>query len=559
MDAFLPWDETAIAGIRDSERQILLGEVTSFLTGQIRALPRRLQLLFIVGVFGFATLVRLRHPLGLRAQPRGRRVAIVEKWAFGRFALGRSLFRLIRSTALLAFYDHPRVANALGVGETKAARSPERVEIRRSAVSTERAEMLVIGSGAGGAVTAHELARRGRSVLIAEEGARHGAADYGSSPPEAMKKLYRRRGMMPIMGSIPIGYVEGCCVGGSTEINSGFWHRVPPETLLRWQAQYDLDESAVANLAPHFEWAEGVLGVGPHPEAWPPGTKILARGAERMDWTAEEVPRMAQGCRSTNACASGCPTGAKQGMSRSIVPRAEASGARLLERCRVRRLLTERGRVTGAIAEVRRPDGTVEVVRIGAEHVIVCAGPTETPVLLRRSGVRRHIGDTLRIHPMLKLVARFPEVIDAHRTVLPLIQVKEFAPEITLGGAFFTAGHAAMVLSENWNSTRSAMEDVRRLGTYYVAVRGAGTGRVRASRLDGSTIISHELYDEDVWNLSKGLARLALLLLAAGAEELFPAVWGLPSIRSERDAVRWLDDRLPRGALALTTVHAFSS
>src|SRR4029077_12636998 len=117
-----------------------------------------------------------------------------------------------------------------------------------------------------------------------------------------------------------------------------------------------------------------------------------------------------------------------------------------------------------------RDDGSVEIARIEAEHVVVCGGPTETPALLRRSGIHRHVGETLRIHPMLKVVARFPEVIDAHRSVLPLIQVKEFAPEITLGGAFFTPGHAAMVLSENWEATRAAMADVRRLGAFYVAV-----------------------------------------------------------------------------------------
>jgi hypothetical protein len=246
-------------------------------------------------------------------------------------------------------------------------------------------------------------------------------------------------------------------------------------------------------------------------------------------------------------------------MSGSLLPKAEATGARVVPHCRVKLLLTNRGRVTGLLADTTLPDGTVKEVRIEAEHVLLCCGPTETPALLRRSGIDRHVGNTLRIHPMLKVVARFPQIIDAHRTVLPLIQVKEFAPEITLGGAFFTPGHAAMVLSENWDVTRTAMTDIRHLASYYVAVRGAGTGSVRPSRRGPFTRIAHELCDEDVWNLSKGFARLGLLLLAAGAQEILPAVHGLPSIRKERDAARWLDDRLPREALALTSVHAFSS
>jgi choline dehydrogenase-like flavoprotein len=49
------------------------------------------------------------------------------------------------------------------------------------------------------------------------------------------------------------------------------------------------------------------------------------------------------------------------------------------------------------------------------------------------------------------------------------------------------------------------------------------------------------------------------LLLAAGASEVYPCVYGLPKITSELDSVRWLDETLPRSALSLTTVHGFST
>ena len=178
--------------------------------------------------------------------------------------------------------------------------------------------IIVIGSGAGGAVTAFELARSGHEVLVLEEGLRVSLADYGRPPSVAMRALYRRRGMMPILGRVPIGYVEGCCVGGSTEINSGFWHRVPREILLRWTAQYDLDDASEESLGPHYEWAEHALGVSRSERPWPPGTRVFGRGIEMMGWSYDEVPRAAPGCRHTNACASGCPTGAKQGMSLAL-------------------------------------------------------------------------------------------------------------------------------------------------------------------------------------------------------------------------------------------------
>lgn len=396
-------------------------------------------------------------------------------------------------------------------------------------------------------------------VVVLEEGPRLPLSDYGASAPEGMKRLYRRRGMTPIIGSVPIGYVEGCCLGGSTEINSGFWHRTPPEILLRWKAQFDLQDASPEDLLPHFEWAERLLSVGLFSGPLPRSSELFRRGIERMGWSAQEVPRVVKQCACGSTCASGCPEGAKQSMSRSLLPQAEAVGARVVTGCRVKLLLRRRGRVIGVVASRRREDGTEELVRYDTDHVFVCAGPTETPSLLLRSGIRYHIG-SLVIHPMLKIAARFPEDIDAQDGPLPLFQVKEFWPDISLGGSYYSLGHLAMLLSENWPALAGHMREHRRMGIYYVAVRGTGRGSVQPGFLGGdSTTLRYELSDEDHRNLCKGLARLSTLLLAAGAEEVHPGVQGLPSIRSVIESIRWLDERVSKSALSLTTVHAFSS
>ena len=423
-----------------------------------------------------------------------------------------------------------------------------------------RCQVLVIGSGAGGASTALTLASAGLDVVLVEEGGEFELEDYGQSAPVAMANLYRQRGMTPIMGSVPIGYVEGCCVGGSTEINSGFWHRTPPEILLRWQAQFGLVDARSEDLAPHFTWAEDLLGVGTSALPWPKSTQVMARGAEAMGWSYLEVPRTAPGCQHTNACAHGCPTGAKRGMSRSLVPQAVERGARVISRCRVKQLLRSSGRVESVIASLTREDGRQDVVAMRAEHVFVCAGPTETPSLLRRSGILYRVGDSLQIHPMLKVAARYDDIIDAHESVLPLVQVKEFAPDISLGGSFYSPGHLAMILADNWIDNSEQMNNYRRMASFYVAVRGTGRGTIRPSvTRDNSTLIRYELSSHDVANTSRGFARLAMMLLAGGAREVYPAVHGVAPIRTELEAVRWLDESLPKGALSLTTVHAFAS
>jgi choline dehydrogenase-like flavoprotein len=422
-----------------------------------------------------------------------------------------------------------------------------------------KTQVLVIGSGAGGSVTALELAQAGLDVTLLEEGLRHDRArSYGRGSSESLRLLYRRRGMTPILGSVPIGYVEGMCVGGSTEVNSGFWQRTPAEVLSRWRAQFDLDGASPEEIIPHFQWAEEQLGVSLSCRPWPKSTALFALGAERLGHFAREVPRTARNCQGRNSCAAGCPTGAKQAMSNSLLPRAEAAGTKIVDRARVKRLLAKGSRITGVLAAVDLDDGERALVRIDADEVFVCAGPTETPALLRRSGLKRNVGDTLCVHPMLKVLARFPEHVDAHRTVLPLLQMRTPSSKAVLGGAFYTPGHAALLLSENWQPER--MKDLRAMAAYYVAVPGVGRGRVRPSVFDDAMTLRHyELAAEDVLNLSQGLACLAELLLAAGAEEVLPGVHGLAPIRSRAAAARWSTEPLPRRSLWLTTVHAFSS
>lgn len=419
---------------------------------------------------------------------------------------------------------------------------------------------LVIGSGAGGALTACILAEAGRDVLIVEEGTCWDAADYGNNCPDGMLKLYRRGGMTPIMGNVPIGYAEGKCYGGGTEINSGFWHRTPPEILLRWKAQYDLSDALPDNLEPHFAWLENELSVRLYEHEWPASTKVFARGIDAMKWSYQEVPRVVKCCEGLNYCPNGCPSGAKQSMSATLLPRAARSGAQTLLNCRVKLLIRQKNRILGILAGLLRPDGSEELIRIDAENVFVCAGSTETPALLRRSGIRFHVGDSFRIHPMLKVAARFDEEINAHKSVLPLLQVKEFWPEISLGGAFYSPGHLAMLLSENWLQNRDCMRYLPNMAVYYVAVRGTGQGTIRSSITgEDATSIKYSLSRQDLWNLSKGLAHLSALLLAGGAREVYPAVYGMRPIDNQIDAIRWLDQLLPKSALSLTTIHAFSS
>jgi choline dehydrogenase-like flavoprotein len=421
-----------------------------------------------------------------------------------------------------------------------------------------KTQVLIIGSGAGGATTALTLAEAGFQVTVLEEGKRHSLNDYGKSATEAMPLLYRNRGMTPILGRVPIGYVEGRCLGGSTEINSGFWQRLAPQLALKWQDTWQIDNFSSELLEPHYQWAESLLHVSQRPDHWPKSTLVLKQGADAQGFSAAEIARAADQCVNTNRCASGCPKKAKQGMSFNLIPLAESAGAQFITDCRVRHLIKKNKRIIAVMAELVR-DGQSTPLRIDADYVFVCAGPSQTPALLRRSGIKSNVGNNFQIHPMLKVAALYDQEMDAEKSVLPLIQVKEFWPDITLGGSYFSAGHLAMILSDNWPANQVYMRDHRRMANYYVSVRGTGRGSVRAALGEQGASLRYDLSAEDLGNLSRGFARLSSLLLASGAKRIFPSMQGSFTIESEKSANRWLDELLPGSALSLTTVHAFSA
>lgn len=418
-----------------------------------------------------------------------------------------------------------------------------------------RAQVVVIGSGAGGALTAAMLAESDYDVILLEEGPDVDTEPIPTNSTEAISRLYRNGGMTPILGRQNLAFVEGCCVGGSTEVNSGFWHRLPPDSYYRWKADYLLDGFTPEMMEGYFERVEADLSVSRSGRSGEtPGSAILREGIESLGWKYEEVPR----CQK-DPSASAFGPGVRQSMQRTYIPRALEAGVRMIPNCKVREIALEEGRAVGVNAVVR-DGGRSADWRIRADVIFVCCGAIQTPALLRRSGIRRNVGNNLRIHPMIKAAARFEHEVDSYDAAIPIYQVKEFWPTITLGGSVFTPGFLAMLLSENWEAHRGAMENCHQMGLYHAATRGLNRGSIRVlPGVDEGVVVRYRLNRADQRNLSIGLARLGELLFAAGAVAVYPSLRSFPVLTSAEQCRSFLQTDIPLSAMSLSTVHVFSS
>jgi choline dehydrogenase-like flavoprotein len=417
--------------------------------------------------------------------------------------------------------------------------------------TTLQTEVLIIGSGAGGAVTAARLAAGGRQVTIVEEGPWVSPDAVEPFSLEEMVAKYRHLGSSAALGAPPIAYAEGRCVGGSTEINSGLWHRLPRYLSDEWRQTYRIEAFTAETLDHYAAQVEEDQSVSSLPVAPPASSAILERGATKLGWRSVEFPRVFRFDEAGH--------GVKQTMARTQIPRAIEAGAELIPDCRVLKLIRDGRRATrveGARCRRSLPDGTTEELTVLADHVFVCGGAIHSPALLQRSGIWRNVGGGLKLHPTIKIAARFAQPLD-HDSV-PMHRVTEFAPNLTIGGSASRRGHIALALADAGLPFDDALADWEQVSVYYAAIRSEGSGRVVAIPGLKAPFVSYSLTEGDVSRLARGLLHLGEVLLAAGATELYPSIIGGPVVRRADELVHWWD-AVTRNRANLMTVHLTSS
>ena len=372
-----------------------------------------------------------------------------------------------------------------------------------------KADVCVIGTGAGGAVAAAELAEGGMDVVVLEQGGVRSTQDATGRPRDVLPRLYRDGGQVATLGRPPLMLPLGQGTGGTTFVNSGTCFRTPQPLLGHWRATIGIDLTDA-----HFERVERALGVATvTPELAGRNAAIIRRGAERLGWSGGYLQRNARGCQGTGVCAFGCPTGAKQHAGDVYLPRAQRAGARLITNAKAARIEHDRGRATG----VTTADGTT----IHAPHVVVAAGAIHTPLLLARSHLAhsRALGRNLTVHPATAVWGVFDEIVDMSHGVPQSYYVDEFADEgLVLEGIAGPPDYLAMSAPVAGDDLRELMLAHRHVAQCGLMIRDRSRGRI-ASIL-GRPVVRYDLHPDDLATVRKGLARLEELMRAAGATKV---------------------------------------
>jgi choline dehydrogenase-like flavoprotein len=499
--------------------------------------------------------------LGVEARRRH-----IRKFEASRLGPRRDLLLLAKSLTCFSYGRAPAVERALGVtsrceigpGEDDPRWDPIAPPLDPDALvaeeGVERCDVVVVGSGAGGATAARVMAEAGLSVIVLEQGPYRDARTYSRDPIDAIETLYRDGGLTMCEGRPMIPMPVGRCVGGTTVVNSGTCFRTPGDLLTGWRDQHGIGWAT--ELDGEFERVESSLHVRPvELERSGRNAQLCAEGADALGVSHGPIPRNAGRVVCCSSCPAGCALDAKQAMHVSELPRAVRAGALVRERVVVREVIVENGRAVGIRAEAGERAVPYEA---RARAVLLAGGALGTPELLLRQGLANSsgkVGRHLRIHPVCWVGGLFDEAVDGWNGVMQSWYVDEWHNRgITLEATFTPLPYAAHWLRGAGEEFKSKVEDFGRLGMVGVQYEDTSEGRVTLRGKRGIRI-GYRVSRADGENIRFGIARAAQVMFAAGATEAYPQVGRLGPITPGQEVTLVEQARVAPAALRLEAFH----
>jgi len=513
----------------------------------------------LLALFNWLALFRFGRPfsrLSMDQRERWLHSWVDHRFAFPRLA-ARALLILVKPIHLanravqaqLAFATSERIIEP---PSTPVSLPPERVVSSLSGPRTERVQVVVIGSGAGGAVMAAELAERGIDVAIVESGRFFSAEELGRDPLKMLRETYLDGGATIALGRPGIPIPIGNTVGGTTTINSGTCFRTPDRVLDKWAEQgLEVDRTA---LDAAFSRVEQRINVRPvPPELLGGSSHVIAKGCDALGLEHGPLKRNIGDCRMSAMCAFGCPRDAKQSMNVTYVPRALENGATLYTGFRAHEIIKENGRARGVIA---RPVGGGPALRIEADRVVSACGTVGTVPFLAKNGIRsRHLGRHLTIHPAGKIAAMMPYAVEGWLDTPQGYGIYELFDEgIMFEGAFVPPELTGIALPYVGREFTQAMERYQNLALFGLLVSDGPNGRVRRG-IGGRAIITYTLSEIDLERMRQGLVMLAKVFFAAGAERVILPIAGQEDQPSLDKALAALTGPLDPWRIELAAFH----
>ena len=485
------------------------------------------------------------------------REAYLKRWATSPLALKRRAFQVMKRLVLLYSYgvDGSPYAAAMGYvrpGLPPAAAPPAlRMRIPRAGEVID-ADVCVIGSGAGGAVVAAELARSGKRVVVLERARPRLEDAFDGRELPGYAALFVDRGIAATEDRA-IALLAGSAVGGGTVVNWNTSLRIAPAVAEEWRG------AGVEDLSGHYAAVETRSDVDTDESARNGANAALERGSKALGLSSATIARNVKGCGDCGQCTLGCRRGAKQSALRTFLVDACANGAEILAATDARRIEVANGTASAVVASV---DGGE--VRVRAPLVALAGGAIHSPAVLLRSGIaREQAGRHFHLHPVAVTSGVYGEDLGG---------VWSGVPQSVLGDAFAEVEGAygfrlevpqgypgILAASFPWwgaDAHRARAGEARRIAPFIAIVRDRTEGRIVIDR-GGEPVVRYTNGALERVLLERAMVESARIHAAAGARSIFTL--HTPPLERDAGSVDALIAEIRRRGVVPNRVTLFSA
>ena len=515
-------------------------------TPETQARFRQLLRLMSNPLFG---LILAGRPRGFADLPPGARERVLQRMGESALPALRQAFQALkRPVAFIGYSAPPGAQNpnwpSIGYSPNRPPASARAVPKSIATIPLTgdvelSADVVVIGSGAGGAVVAAELAASGSDVVILEMGDYLNEADFTGNEAEMTSRLFLGHGLLST-SDLGVTILAGSCLGGGTVVNWSDSLRTPPDVLEEWERGHGLEGVTGAAYQEGFDFAERRMGVNTLDSVPNANNAVLKLGCEALGYHWDYIPRNASGCEQRcGGCQYGCPHGRKRSALLTFLQDASDHGARVIAGCRVSRVLTSQGRAAGV--EAVAAGGRHRVV-VRAPTVVVAAGSVESPALMLRSGLENpNIGRHLHLHPVAVVAGFYDHPILAWAGSPQTIKTDEFARLHGAHGFRIEVAPALpgiIALGTAWEGGLQHKQQMLRSANgaiFFVLTRDTGEGSVHVDRR-GQPVIRYWPNRIDSGFLARGMQEITRIAFAGGAVGV--STTHSPPLRLESDSGR---------------------
>ena len=357
-------------------------------------------------------------------------------------------------------------------------------------------DVIVVGSGPGGATVAREMSLKGKSVLILEWG--------DNDPVQGTVTQMVPRALIPgksmLLTGQALGMVRGITTGGSSMYYSATAFDPPVDMLKTYGVDISSEVDEVRREVPNVPLSDELMS---------PAGSCFEQSALELGYDCRRLKKLVyqDKCEpDCQRCLYGCPQGAKWN-ARNFVEEAVQNGARIINQAKVNRVIVENRKAVGV--EYKHKKG---LHRAFAPKVVVAAGGIGSPVILNKSGIRG-VGYDFFFDPLIFALGRIDGIKSGKG--LSMCAGIHF-PEEGIVMTDFNMPHIMKILFDLEVFKFGQAFSYSNVVPIMVKVRDGLAGRVINDRL-----IWKGLTKADKQKLNKGYSHAKKILENAGAKKVY--------------------------------------